>query len=171
MSPTDATAEFATDDSLLELYLNDHLAGATAGLARVSTMVEGYTDLPIHADLVRLAEELDEERARLQGLIQELGLTPSLLRQSIAKVGEQVGRLKLNGYLFSRSPMSPVLELELLSGAVEGKGGMWRVLTRIWELRGQDPAEWVALAEQADDQNTRIKAMHATLIDHTVAGG
>jgi len=42
--------------------------------------------------------------------------------------GREGGRLKLNGSLWSRSPLSGVVELEILRLDVEGKAAAWRTL-------------------------------------------
>jgi hypothetical protein len=42
--------------------------------------------------------------------------------------GRESGRLKLNGSLWSRSPLSGVAELEILRLDVEGKAAAWRTL-------------------------------------------
>src|SRR5699024_6430162 len=107
----------------LELYLNDHLTGATAGRARIRHMVQEYADLPIHDALRELADDLEEEHERLTRVITELGLTVKRYRQVPAAIGERLGRLKLNNRLFGRSPMSPLLEVELLRGAVNANSG------------------------------------------------
>ncbi len=43
-------------------------------------------------------------------------------------IGEKVGRLKFNGHLLTRSPLSGLEELELLRLGVEGKAAGWRTL-------------------------------------------
>ena len=43
-------------------------------------------------------------------------------------IGEKAGRLKLNGRLLSRSPLSSLEELELMRLGVTGKAAGWRTL-------------------------------------------
>jgi hypothetical protein len=52
-----------------------------------------------------------------------------------AWIGEKAGRLKFNGHLTSRSPLSSLEELELLQLGVAGKAAGWRTLKA---LAGQD---------------------------------
>lgn len=156
----------ALDHDLLELYLNDHLAGATAGRARANHMVKAYRDLPIHADLRLLAAELEEEHTILGRLIEQLGLTRKWYRQLPVEVGERLGRLKLNGRVFRRSPMTPLLEVELLRGAVNAKMGLWELLHAESVTLGLDDAEWATLADRARDQDDRLRSMHAELRTH-----
>jgi hypothetical protein len=46
------------------------------------------------------------------------------------RIAERVGRLKSNGRIVRRSPLSSLLELEMLRLAVEGKAACWRTLAR-----------------------------------------
>lgn len=151
------------DRDLLGLYLSDHLAGATGGLGRLEQMCEAHRDLPIHADLVRTREQVQEEIDRLREIVDRLGTRPRRLRQATAWAGEKVGRLKLNRRLTRRSPMTPVLELELLRGAVMAKQGLWEVLRDHADALGLDPEEFDRLAGLADEQRERLQTMHQQL--------
>lgn len=151
------------DRELMGLYLADHLTGATGGLGRLEQMCEEYTDLPIHADLVRTRDELREEITRLRQVVDRLGTRPRRVRQAAAWVGEKAGRLKLNRRVLRRSPMTPLLELELLRGAVMGKQGLWQVLEEYAEPLGLDPTEFAERARLADEQRERLAALHAAL--------
>jgi len=57
-----------------------------------------------------------------------LGVTVRLYKVGAVWVGEKAGRLKFNGRLFSRSPLSDLEELELLRLGAEGKAAGWRTL-------------------------------------------
>ena len=60
-------------------------------------------------------------------------------------VGERVGRLKLNGRLLARSPLSSLEELELLSLGVTGKAAGWRTLRLLAErIRGWTAVGWTS---------------------------
>lgn len=151
------------DKDLLGLYLSDHLTGATAGLGRLENMVENYPDLPIHDDLVRTRDELREEIGRVRELVDHVGTRPRRIRQAAAWAGEKAGRLKLNRRVLGRSPMTPLLELELLRSAVMGKQGMWQVLEDHAEQLGLDQAEFAERARQADEQRERVTRLHGVL--------
>ena len=45
------------------------------------------------------------------------------LMSALARIGAKATRLKLNGYLLARSPLSSLEELEMLRLGVEGKAG------------------------------------------------
>lgn len=149
------------DDGLLGLYLSDHLTGATAGMARIDRMVADYVDTPVHPTLSSIAEQIRAERRFLQQLIDDLGLRRLPHRQAVAWLGEHAGRLKKNGRLVSRSPMTMVLETELLRSAVLGKRGGWQTLADNAEDLGLDAAVFHELAEQALHQHDQLDEVHA----------
>lgn len=148
------------DWELLGLYLSDHLTGATAGAERIGRMCETYVDTPVYAELSELAEELRLERAFLSHLIDDLDVRSRRYRQAAAWVGERVGRLKLNGRVFSRSPLSLVLEVELLRSAVVGKLGLWQTLAEHAIELGLDADVFVALGQRALEQAEMLSKAH-----------
>ena len=57
-----------------------------------------------------------------------VGVTVRAYKVGAAWIGEKAGRLKFNGRLLSRSPLSDLEELEVLQLGVEGKAAGWRTL-------------------------------------------
>lgn len=149
------------DKELLELYLSDHLTGSAAGLSRMRRMADDYAGSETGRVLRDIAHEVDEEQDRLERLIDTLGLRRLRHRQAAAWTAEKVGRLKLNGRVLTTSPMTPLLELELMRSAVMGKLGLWQTLTEIGAELGEDPEEFRGLAEQARRQAERLDQLHA----------
>lgn len=162
--PVPDDAAVPTDSRhLLGIYLDDHLTGATAGAQRIARMAEDFIDTPFYAPLSELALEIEHERARLAALIDALDLPRRPLQQAVSWVGERVGRLKGNGALVSRSPLTPLLETELMRSAIIGKLGLWQTLTdnaEAWEL---DPEVFADLTDQAHAQLATLDAVHADL--------
>lgn len=80
------------------------------------------------------------------------------MKPFIAVLGERLGRLKLNGRLRGYSPLSRLVELELLQVGVAGKRRLWRALehTQNERLSGMDLG---ALAERATGQMRRLEAL------------
>ena len=62
-----------------------------------------------------------------------LGLPVRNYKLSAAWMAEKAARLKLNGRLLSRSPLSSLEELEMLRLGVEGKAAGWRTLRTLAE--------------------------------------
>jgi len=148
------------DRELLGLYLSDHLTGATAGLGRIERMVRDYGDLPHHAELAELAAQVRRERELYVRLLGELGLPRRRHRQLLAGAAERLGRLKLNGRGVSRSPMSVVLETELMRSAVVGKLGGWQTLEEHADDLGLDPAQFRGLVELVQRQLATLDRLH-----------
>jgi hypothetical protein len=109
------------------------LAGATAGteLARrvaASAQSEGDGDV-----LRDLAAEIAQDRATLAGFMAKLDVPVRAYKVYAAWIGEKAGRLKFNGYLLARSPLSRLEELEIMRLGVEGKAAGWRTLRSLAE--------------------------------------
>jgi hypothetical protein len=114
--------------SMLGIYLNDHLAGATAGTELAHRTARSHRDGKNGATLRRLAAEIAQDRAALLDIMAALGIKVRHYKVGAAWVGEKAGRLKFNGRLFARSPLSNLEELEMLRLGVEGKAASWRTL-------------------------------------------
>ncbi|MFC4614560.1 hypothetical protein ACFO3K_07550 [Cellulomonas algicola] len=140
------------DLRLVQIYLSDHLTGASGVISRVGWMVERYAGTSAEPVLLRLLEELRQERRVVRGLAEHLGLRLSPWKPAAAVAAEHAGRLKVNGRLTSRSPLSLHLELEALRSGISGKRSLWATL-EVWSgtLR-LDRARLAGLRAQADDQ-------------------
>ncbi|MFD0354036.1 hypothetical protein ACFVHW_09835 [Streptomyces sp. NPDC127110] len=126
------TADRPTADrpapELLGIYLNDHLTGASAGTELLRRAARSHRDTALGPPLAALAREVAEDRESLRAVMAGLGVPESRGRAALGRLAEKAGRLKLNGRLFTRSPLSDVLELEAMRLGVEGKACMWRTL-------------------------------------------
>lgn len=116
------------DDKLLRIYLNDHLAGSTLGIELARRLAATYRDSPAGDDLARLATEVGDDRQELLKIMRAVGASVQRLKVWAAWTAEKAGRLKLNGHVLDRSPLSGLLELEMLRLGVEGKAAGWRTL-------------------------------------------
>src|SRR6201996_941633 len=110
---------------LIGIYLNDHLAGATAGTALAQRAARGQ-DGGDQATLQRLAGEINADRRALLEIMALLGVPVRHYKNTAAWLGGRGGRLKFNGRLRTRSPLSSLEELEILRLGVEGKAAGWR---------------------------------------------
>ncbi|MFD1506028.1 NAD-dependent epimerase/dehydratase family protein [Georgenia yuyongxinii] len=150
------------DGRLLGLYLADHLAGATGGSNRIERMAKAYADTSMGPELASLAAEIVEAREALRSVIEALGLPQRPLRQAATWVGERVGRLKLNGRVVTRSPLTPVLELEIMRSAVNGQLGLWQTLTDLADDLALPRERFEELANGARGFDARLERLHET---------
>ncbi|GAA4868942.1 hypothetical protein [Serinicoccus chungangensis] len=156
-------AEDLPERELLQIYLQDHLTGATGLLQRLTMMRDNDDDLPVAAEIAQLEQEVREDRQTLVDVIRTLGLRPSPAKLLLARAGEMAGRLKLNGRVRRRSPLTPLLELEVVQAGISGKSGLWRSLTVHAEALGLDAEEFRALEERAQRQLDDVVAAHRRL--------
>ena len=122
---------------LLAIYLNDHLAGATGGVELARRAAVWYPVPAQRAALEGLAADISQDRQTLLDLMTALGMPVRRYKVGVAWAAEKAGRLKLNGSLLSRSPLSNLEELEMLRLGVEGKAAGWRTLRELAETDGR----------------------------------
>ena len=113
---------------LLQIYLSDHLAAATAGVALARRAARSNAGNATGDFLQRLAAEIEEDRATLRRVALNLGVSGSRPKEAVASLAEKLGRLKLNGQLRGSSPLTDALELEALSVGIAGKLALWQSL-------------------------------------------
>ncbi|MFI6095457.1 SRPBCC family protein [Lentzea sp. NPDC051213] len=128
---------------LLGIYLNDHLAGAIAGTELARRISRTHPELRI------LADDVEADRKELLAVMQASGVEPRQHKAAIGWLTEKAGRLKFNGRLLGRSPLSDVLELETMRMGIEGKAAMWRTLQ---SLPGIDAERMDRLLQRAESQ-------------------
>ncbi|GAA4664112.1 MULTISPECIES: hypothetical protein [Amycolatopsis] len=114
--------------TLLGIYLNDHLAGAMAGVDLARRLARSEGEWAGNGKLERLAEEIEQDRAALLEIMAALGEPVRRVEMWTGRLAEKVGRLKLNGRVVRRSPLSRLVELEAMRLGVEGKVAGWRTL-------------------------------------------
>lgn len=153
-------AAMADADRFLAIYLNDHLAGATLGVElarRLRSSNQG--DAEFGQPLAQLCAEIEADQRTLLRLLERQGVSPDPVKPVLAKVAERLGRLKLNGRLRGYSPLSRVLELEVLSGMVGGKLQLWNALEQSFG-ETLDGIDFHDLAARADSQGQRLEDLH-----------
>ncbi|MDT7571835.1 MAG: hypothetical protein QOE05_2009 [Actinomycetota bacterium] len=144
------------DPTLLGIYLNDHLAGATAGLELFRRAAGSQTG-PTGDALKRLTAEVEEDRETLLSIMRALGFPVRQYKVVAAWAAEKAGRLKLNGRLLSRSPLSDVIELEGLHLGVLGKAAGWRLLRTLADAEPRlDTTQLDGLIARAERQAAEL---------------
>jgi hypothetical protein len=160
MEPIRSTRSTLTH-RLMTIYLQDHYAGATAGVALARRSGSSLSGTTVHSDISQVAREIEEDRAALRTIMGSLRVRPARSKALLAWVGEKAGRLKGNGRLIKRSPLSDVVELEALIIAVSGKARLWECLLQVagGDVRLQE-SDVQTLAKRAEDQRARLEQLH-----------
>jgi hypothetical protein len=115
-------------ERLLKIYLQDHLAGATAGLELARRSAGSNDGSPLGDFLDGIAEELVEDREILTEIMDALDVPQDKVKNALGWGAEKLGRLKPNGQLTGYSPLSRLVELEGLTVGVRGKLSLWENL-------------------------------------------
>ena len=132
----DDSAHLPAPAKLLAIYLNDHLAGAAGGVELAHRLADAEEGTDLGKTVTNLAKEITEDRAALVRIMRSLDVTPRHRFSVLGWMVEKVARLKLNGRLLHRSPLSTLVELEALRLGVLGKHQLWTVLAR---THAEDP--------------------------------
>ena len=155
--------------SMLGIYLNDHLAGATAGTELAHRTARSHADGKNGGTLRRLAAEIAQDRAALLDIMAALGIKVRRYKTVAAWVGEKAGRLKFNGRLLARSPLSDLEELEMLRLGVEGKAAGWRTLRTLAETDTRlDPGRLDELISRARRQADLLEDLRVGAADQVI---
>ena len=133
---------------LLRIYLQDHHAASAGGVALANRALG-----PHHP----LAEQIARDREALERVMRQFSIAPSAIKVGVVRVAERVGRLKLNGRLLERSPLSSVIELETLVVGVRGKEALWTALQRA-NVSLED-IDLEALADSARAQEAELEVL------------
>lgn len=151
------------DDEVLHGYLQHHWAGSTAGVALFRRVAGTHGIAEVAVAVGELAEEVTEERETQRRIMHDVGTRPSTLGTVAARVGAELGRLKPNGRILTRSPLTDLVEIEALRIAVFGKRSGWQVLRAVAD---DDPRLDAALLDdlvgRSDRQLETLGRLHLT---------
>jgi hypothetical protein len=136
----------------LPIYLNDHLAAATAG-AELAKRIRGAADGELGELMATLADELEDDRETLRDFMRQVGADEDKVKVFVGFAGEKLGRFKLNGHLISPSPLSRLTELDGLAVILEGRRSLWRTLAEL----GYGELDFAALEQRAARQREAIE--------------
>ena len=98
----------------LAIYLQDHLAGSTAGVNLARRFVKSHAGTQAGRTLAEVGGEIEADREVLLRLMAELGIEGSRVKNTAAWLTERLARLKPNGRLSGESAYQGLHELESL---------------------------------------------------------
>ncbi len=145
----------ATRHRLLGIYLNDHLAGSMAGVGRARMTRDANQGTEFAAPLATVCGGIEEDRATLESIVDDLGIGRSKIKPLLGRLGEIIGRAKPNGQLRGYSPLSRVVDLESLVLGISGKRRLWILLGEL--LDGETAVDTATLIRRAEDQLATVE--------------
>ncbi len=142
----------------LEIYLNDHLAGATGGSELASKLSSEYASTRFGPFLAELVRDIEQDKVTLKELMERLGIPQNALKQGASWLAEKASRLKLSETMTGDQDLKRFLEFETLSLGIEGKLLLWRALIKIRDSHAELAATDLArLAERAESQRSNLE--------------
>lgn len=119
------------DHDALNTYLNDHLAGATLGVDHARQIANNNAGSDFGIEMERIAQEVEEDRETLIGLMERIGAPRNHVKTATAWVAEKAGRVKFSGLSARDRDLGNFLALETMSLGVEGKLALWTALREV----------------------------------------
>ncbi len=160
------------NDEVLKGYLQHHWVGSTAGAAAFRRVGRNHHDPGAAAEIRQLASEVASDREALRRIMHSVGVKPSLVGTTMARVGEIAGRFKPNGRLFTRGPLTDVVELEALRLAVTGKRAGFEVLRASADADGRlDAHEIDRLLSRAEEHQRTLERLHVQVSRERIVAG
>ena len=144
----------------LAIYLRNHYAAAQAGKDLFRRAERNQRARPYGAQLAVLRAEVEEDAQALHAVLRAEGVQPDVPQSVLLQLGERVGRLKPNGSLLRRAPLSDLIEVEGMFDAVRAKAAGWQALTAIPAPRWRDDVDQQEYYDRAMSQADRLSAIH-----------
>ncbi|MBS7547870.1 hypothetical protein [Dietzia massiliensis] len=149
---------------MLHTYMQDHHAGAAAGIDLFRRVAEHHDDPHVREVVGRIGDETVEDVKALEELMTLAGTSPSALKDLPAKAAEKFGQLKPNRRVAERSPLSDLVELEALTLAVTGKTLGFKTLLDIGDPRLPTPT-LERLVERAEQHGRELEQLRLSCTD------
>ena len=144
-------------DARIHVYLNDHLAGATAGADLARQAAERH-DGELGEFFTQLSDEISADYNTLTSLMDQMGAHASGAKEVLAKAGSEITERKFSGESIDDPEFGTFITLETLSIGVEGKLCMWTALKAIEsEVPELADTDLDTLFERARSQRDRIE--------------
>ena len=147
-------------DKLLRIYVNDHRAGAVAGVSLCRRITQQEKGTPLGDLAAELLVEIEADSRELDRYAESNGIAANPVKQIGAAVAVCVSRLKFNGYVVRRSPLSAVLETETLMAGIDAKRSLWMSILAGDRIAPFDVDGLEQLIGRAKSQRDRLEAQH-----------
>jgi len=143
---------------LLAIYLNDHLAGATGGVELARRARSSNRGTSLGETLATLCGEIEADQRTLEQVMERFEVKRNRSKVAAAWAAEKLGRLKLNGRLSGYSPLSRLLELEMLQIGIAAKLALWQALERTQSVKLAQ-FDLAGLIERAQSQRATVEGL------------
>jgi hypothetical protein len=146
---------------LLEIYLNGHWAGASAGVSLAERVAYNNTSSVWFEQLRWMADDVAADAATLAKVRARVGIRRGRAKRVAVRIGERLTRTKPGRRFFAASPLSRVLEAEAMIAGVSAKRQLWVSLGEESLYFGDDADfDFDDLARRADGQLEVLRGFH-----------
>ncbi len=149
----------------MDVYLNDHLAGAMLGTDLAEQIESRNSGTPLGELMQTLAPQIEEDRQTLIALMARMGTSRNPVKQAGAWVTEKATRVKFSGLTSGEAELGTFMALESLALGVRGKLALWRALAQVSD---EHPA---IAAIDLDELIDRARTQYKLLERERVAAG
>ena len=108
-------------DKPMDVYLNDHLAGAMLGSDLAEQIQKENEGTPLGDLMATLAAQIEEDRETLIDLMERMGTSKNPVKQATTWLAEKASRPKFSGMTSGEPEVGTFMALESLTLGVEGK--------------------------------------------------
>jgi len=147
----------------LAIYLRNHDAAAQAGVELFRRAEGNQRDRPYGPQLTELRAEVEQDARALRSVLQAEGVQPDRAQSLLLQLGERAGRLKPNGSLLRRAPLSDLIEAEGMLDAVRAKAAGWQALVPIPAGRWRAEVNPQEYYDRAMSQAERLSTIHRSV--------
>jgi hypothetical protein len=152
-------------DKAMDIYLNDHLAGAMLGSNLAEQIRSHNRGTPLGELMGSLAPQIEQDRQTLIGLMQRIDTSKNPVKQAGAWITEKASRVKFWGLTSGEPELGTFMAVETLALGVWGKLSLWRALAQVAE---QHPA---IASVDLDDLIARAQNQYDLLERERLAAG
>ncbi len=157
---------------LLEIYLDDHWAGAGAGERLAHRLARNNSRTEWAEPLSRLADQVAEDERTLGDIREVFDFDGGKVKRNAAIAAERIGRLKTNGRLLTYSPLSRLLECEALEAGISSKRRLWGALeVAKGDIPELTPFDFPRLMARAEEQLELLRSFHGYAAQMALGAG
>ena len=118
-------------DKPIDLYLNDHMGGATLGTELASQIGDRNDRTPLGDLIAPVAADVEEDRQVLDDLMDRLDVSRNPVKQAGGWLAEKWSRVKFSGAGSGEADHGNFMALETLALGILGKRSLWVALRTI----------------------------------------
>lgn len=118
-------------DKAIDVYLNDHLAGAMLGVDLAGQIQAQNHGTALGEMMESLAPQIEQDRQTLIELMRQMDSSKNPVKQATAWIAEKASRAKFHGMTSGEPELGTFMALETLVLGVRGKACMWRALKQV----------------------------------------